>query len=125
MPSDSDDCCGQACAVSDSVPRLHQRLLSGSWDTHGLLRALRSGELTDDQFLRYQIYVNEMCAISLHEMSVADPHGRLAMVDQIVDFKHATLGNLLLPQFFLFCNGWTSMTQACVLPTVPSYLYLL
>lgn len=97
----ADECRSDECAASDSVPRLHQRLLSGSWDTHGLLRALRSGALSEAQFLTYQIFVNEMCSLSLHELTAADPTGRLAMVDQIVDFEHANLRNLLLPQFFV------------------------
>jgi len=60
----------------------------GRWDTHGLVKAVEDGLLTENDFLQYWIQVNEMLSLSLDGVSRAD--GELAFFRIVCDFEQTS-----------------------------------
>jgi len=99
--------------VWSESPRAHvdaiQVIYNGRWKTRGLVRAIRSGQITEQDFLRYWVFINEW--LSLRIDSLSRQHGRIAGIKLVCDMRDADPLKQFSKTFFTMMGPWAAMSQ--------------
>ena len=94
-------------------PRAHvdavQVIYNGRWETRGLVKAIRAGKLTEKDFLRYWVFINEWLSLRIDALSRR--HGCIAGVKLVCDMREADPIKQFSKTFFYMMGPWAAMSQ--------------
>lgn len=99
--------------VWSTLPRSHadaiQVIYNGHWKTRALVRAIRAGTVTEAEFLRYWVFINEWLSLRIDALSRRS--GRVVGVKLVCDMREADPLKQFSKTFFTMMGPWAAMSQ--------------